>query len=341
VAVAAVLVPPAPVQVCEYVVLAVKAPVLWLPLMAFAPANVPPVAVQEVAFVELQVSVDAPPLVIVVGFAVSVAVGLGAIVTVAVAAVLVPPVPVQVNEYVVLAVKAPVLWLPLVDFAPANVPPVAVQEVALVELQVSVEVPPLAIVVGFAVRVAVGRGAIVTVAVAGVLVPPVPVHVNEYVVLAVKAPVLWLPLVDFAPANVPPEAVQDVALAELQVSVELPPLAIVVGFAVSVAVGTGATVTVAVAAVLVPPAPAQVNEYVVEAVKTPVLWLPLTAFAPANVPPVAVHEVALVELQVSVELPPLPIDVGLAVSVAVGMVPIVTVAVTAALVPPAPVHVSE
>jgi hypothetical protein len=67
----------------------------------------------------------------------------------------------------------------LVAFAPANVPPVAVHEVALVELQVSVDAPPLAIVVGFAVSVAVGLGATVTVAVAAVLVPPVPVHVNE------------------------------------------------------------------------------------------------------------------------------------------------------------------
>jgi hypothetical protein len=66
-----------------------------------------------------------------------------------------------------------------VAFAPANVPPEAVHEVALVELQVSVDVPPLAIVAGFAVSVAVGLGAIVTVAVAGVLVPPVPVHVNQ------------------------------------------------------------------------------------------------------------------------------------------------------------------
>jgi hypothetical protein len=70
------------------------------------------------------------------------------------------------------------------------VPPVAVHEVALVELQVNVEVPPLTIVAGFAVSVAVGLGATVTVAIAAVLVPPVPVHVNEYVVLAVKAPVL-------------------------------------------------------------------------------------------------------------------------------------------------------
>jgi len=92
-----------------------------------------------------------------------------------------------------------------------------------------------------------------------------------------------------------------------------------VGFAVNVAVGTGlaVTVTVAVAAVLVPPAPVQVSEYVVVVVKAPVLWLPLVAFAPANVPPVALHDVALVELQVSVDVPPLAIVVGFAVSVAV------------------------
>ena len=79
----------------------------------------------------------------------------------------------------VLAVKAPVLWLPLVPFAPAKVPPVAVQDVALAELQVSVELPPLAVDVGLAVSVAVGTGAMATVAAAAVLVPPVPVHVNE------------------------------------------------------------------------------------------------------------------------------------------------------------------
>jgi hypothetical protein len=69
--------------------------------------------------------------------------------------------------------------VPLAAFAPAKVPPVAVQEVALVELQVKAEDPPLAIVVGFAVSVAVGTGAMVTVAVAAVPVPPAPVHVKE------------------------------------------------------------------------------------------------------------------------------------------------------------------
>jgi hypothetical protein len=77
-----------------------------------------------------------------------------------------------------------------VAFAPANVPPEAVHEVALVELQVSVAAPPLAIVVGLAVRVAVGMVPIVTVAVAAVLVPPAPVHVSEYAALVVNAPVL-------------------------------------------------------------------------------------------------------------------------------------------------------
>ena len=89
----------------------------------------------------------------------------------------------------------------------------------------------------------------------------------------VSAPVLCEPLVAFAPANVPPAPVHAVALVELQVSVEAAPLSTAVGFAVNVAVGTGlaVTVTVAVAAVLVPPAPVQVSEYVVVAVKAPVL----------------------------------------------------------------------
>jgi hypothetical protein len=155
-------------------------------------------------------------------------------------------------------VSTPVDWLPLVACEPAKVPPAPVQDVALVELQVSVAAAPLTTEVGFAVKEAVGSPRIVTVAVAAVLVPPAPVHVNEYVGLAVSAPVDWLPLVAFAPAKVPPVAVQDVAFVELQVSVEVLPLAIEVGLAVSVAVGT--IVTVAVAAVLVPPAPVHVNE---------------------------------------------------------------------------------
>jgi len=70
-----------------------------------------------------------------------------------------------------------------------------------------------------------------------------------------------VPLAAFVPLQ-PPVAVQDVALVELQVSVEDPSLGMLMGFAVNVAVGTGlaVTVTVAAAAVLVPPGPVQVNE---------------------------------------------------------------------------------
>ena len=78
--------------------------------------------------------------------------------------------------------------MPLAAFVPLQ-PPAAEHDVALVELQVSVDAPPLAILVGFAVRVAVGIVPIVTVAVATALVPPGPVHVSEYAALVVKAPV--------------------------------------------------------------------------------------------------------------------------------------------------------
>jgi hypothetical protein len=56
--------------------------------------------------------------------------------------------------------------------------------------------------------------------------------------LAVSAPVDWLPEVALAPDQ-PPEAVQEVALVEDQVSVEDAPFATDVGFAASDTVGTG------------------------------------------------------------------------------------------------------
>jgi hypothetical protein len=115
----------------------------------------PPEAVHEVAWVELHVSVEAEPLVTELGFAVSVTVGRAPTVTVAVATLLVPPEPVQVSEYDVVAVRAPVLWLPLVASAPLQ-PPDAMHDVASVELQVSVEPPPLLTEVCAALRVAVG-----------------------------------------------------------------------------------------------------------------------------------------------------------------------------------------
>jgi hypothetical protein len=55
-----------------------------------------------------------------------------------------------------------------------------------------------------------------------------------------------------------PEAVQEVALTELQVNVEAPPLATDAGAAEKVTVG--AMLTVTLEAMLVPPAPLQLSE---------------------------------------------------------------------------------
>ena len=94
----------------------------------------------------------------------------------------------------------------------------------------------------------------VTVATAGLLIPPGPVQVNaKAVVVAVTGPVLWLPLVATDPLQ-PPDAVQDVALIELHVSVDAPPVT-TEGLAVIVAKGTTFTVTAVTA--LAPPGPVQ------------------------------------------------------------------------------------
>jgi len=161
---------------------AVSGPVLRVPLMANAPLHPVPEAVQAVAFVELQVSVDAPPLATVVGFAASVAVGAGGgaidvTLTVTGLAVPVPPGPLHDRENVVAAaVSALVICVPLVANVPVQ-PPEAVQPVAFVELQVNVEVPPLATLVGVAASVTDGAGELtVTVTEAAELVPPEPVQ---------------------------------------------------------------------------------------------------------------------------------------------------------------------
>jgi hypothetical protein len=105
--------------------------------------------------VELQVKVELPPLGTTVGYAVNVARGM--ILTMAVDGTLVPPGPVQVNEYAVGIVSAPVLMLPLAAWAPLQ-PPLAVQEAAFVALHVNIEAVPLAIEPGAAVKDTVGTG---------------------------------------------------------------------------------------------------------------------------------------------------------------------------------------
>jgi hypothetical protein len=124
------------------------------------------------------------------------------------------------------------------------------------------------------------------------LLPPGPLQINVYEVVAPTAPVVCEPLTPSEPVQ-PPEAVHDVAWVELHVNVELPPGAITEGRTESVAVGAGfgVTATAAVATGLVPPGPEQVRENVALAVSAPVVFVPLAASGPLQSPPAA-HAVA-------------------------------------------------
>jgi hypothetical protein len=240
--------------------------VLRVPLAARV-ALQPPVAVQAVAFVELHVNVETPPLGTTVGYTIKVAAG--TTLTRTDDGALLPPAPVQVSEYALGSVREPVLCVPLVGKMPLH-PPDAVQEVALADPQVSVEAPPPATIVGLAASVTVAAGMMATVAVTALLTPPAPEQTREYVAAAVRAAVLWLPLVGLLPLQAP-EAVHEVALAELHVSIEALPLATAAGFAASETVAAGITVTAAVTTLLAPPAPVQLNEYDALAAIAPVL----------------------------------------------------------------------
>lgn len=74
-------------------------------------------------------------------------------------------------------VSAPVGDEPLVALVPDQAP-VALQEVALVEDQVNVDVPPLATVLGPALKVTVGAGAVTETVADCVALPPPPVQVS-------------------------------------------------------------------------------------------------------------------------------------------------------------------
>jgi hypothetical protein len=178
--------PPGPVQLNVYVVDWLRAPVLCDPLVASVPDQ-PPEAVHEVAFVADHVSVVLPPLVTLLLAGLRVTVGAALETDTVVDWVADPPVPVQVTVYLVVAVSAAVLNEPLVASLPLQ-PPDAVQELALVDVQVRVALPPLLTVLGLALRVTVGVG-VVTVTVTDCdAEPPLPEQVNVYVSLVLRAP---------------------------------------------------------------------------------------------------------------------------------------------------------
>jgi hypothetical protein len=118
--------------------------------------------------------------------------------------------------------------------------PDAVQDVAFVELHVSVLLPPLPTDIGDADSETVGAGVeppdTVTVVLA-CAVRPLPLeHVSVYVRDTLNAPVLWLPEVALSPLQ-PPDAVQDAARLLDHVSVLLPPAFTELGLADSDTVG--------------------------------------------------------------------------------------------------------
>ncbi len=108
---------------------------------------------------------------------------------------------------------------------------------------------------------------------------------------------------------------------------------------VAVPVVAGVTLTV-VLCEAEPPAPVQVNVYLlVAAVSAEVLREPLIASVPLQ-PPEAVHEVAWVETQLSVEAAPLVTVLGLAVRVTDGAGVVTEMVADCAALPPAPLQVS-
>ena len=115
------------------------------------------------------------------------------------------------------------LCVPFTDSVPLQAPE-AVHEVALVEDHVKVDPLPLATLVGLALIDTVGEAVVVGEAVLTVTVadwavlPPVPVHVNIYLAVALRAAVDFVPFVGIVPLQAP-DAEQEVAFVELHDSV--------------------------------------------------------------------------------------------------------------------------
>ncbi len=226
------------------------------PLVGTVPVKAPD-AVQVSAFVEDQVSVELPPETTLLGFALKDTVG-GVTLTDTVAELLAePPLPVQARTNFVVALNATVVWVPLVGSAPVQ-PFDAVHELVFVEVQVNTEVLPLLTVVGFAVIVTTGAGAVTVMVAEFEALPPAPVQESVKLVVAVRAPVAALPLMGCAPDQ-PPDAVHEVAFVAAQVRVAVPPFAIVLGFAVIFTVGAGVLTDTVADCDALPPEPAQVK----------------------------------------------------------------------------------
>jgi hypothetical protein len=134
-----------------------------------------------------------------------------------------------------------------------------------------------------------------------------------------------------------PEATHAPALIADQCKVEVASLAIVLGLALKLTVGAGdLTATVADCDAL-PPVPLQVSVNVVLAFSSPVDCEPFVALEPDQAPE-AEHEVAWVDDQFSVALPPAATALGPTLKLTVGAGAVTETVVDCAALPPAPVH---
>lgn len=257
----ALLVPPGPLHASENDAVVFRLPVGAEPVVAFAPDH-PPEAMQLVAFEEVHDSVDAEPRPIVAGLADRDTVGAGgaAVIVTVTDRVAAPPDPVQLSMNVLVALRAPVLSLPLNGLFPVQ-PSEAVQIVVLLLVHVRIELPPETTDVGFADSVTTGGGgpAVTVTVVLCVTEPPSPEQERVNVLVAESGPVPVVPL-EFRGPLQPPPAVQLDAFVAFHVSVDDPPTATAAGLAVRVSVGTGAVTETSTDFAAVPPAPLQAIE---------------------------------------------------------------------------------
>ena len=106
---------------------------------------------------DVQLIVELPPLETALGPTLSEIVGAAALTLTVVDWEALPPGPVQVSPYVVVVLRTPVDWEPVIDSA-CDQPPVAVQEVAFFALHASMALVPLEMLLGDADRATVGAG---------------------------------------------------------------------------------------------------------------------------------------------------------------------------------------
>ena len=236
-----------------------------------------------------------------------------------------------------MAESTPVDCDPVNPFAPDQAPE-AEQDAALEELQVSVELVPLAMVLGATEMLTEGGVALTDTVTDWAAVPPSPVHDKVKVVPAVSAPDDCEPLMALAPDH-PPEAEHEVAFFVVQASVVEAPELMVLGFAVSVTVGAEAETVTVVDCVADPPVPVQVNSYSVVLDRAAVDQVPLVPTAPCQ-PPEAVQAVASVDLQRRFDVLPAATVVGEADMMIVGTGEVTTTSADCEADPPRPEHVS-